>query len=171
LFCFILTSQVILHLQVILHWSLLLPSVWVALCTGIWKRRCSPYPVVANGLCSLGVGEYNFNIFQSGGIFSVCSTLIHEGQYFSVFCPSLVFQLHKLLKNDWSYPWIGICCVFGGEFFLLIWNVALCPITSGGNFSVPLALQPNRTVTLFFYFVPPWQESSLYVSVILGWRL
>ena len=63
--------------------------------------------------------------------------------------------------------WNFLCIWWG--VFLHIWNVALCPVTSGSNFSVPLALLPNRTVTLFFEFVPPWQESPLYV--LLGWRL
>jgi len=42
------------HHQVILCFSLLVPSVWVAFCTGIWKHGWSPYPMVANGLCNLG---------------------------------------------------------------------------------------------------------------------
>ena len=40
--------------HVILHWSFLLPSVWYAFCTCIWKHGWSPYPVIGNGLCNLG---------------------------------------------------------------------------------------------------------------------
>ena len=42
------------------------------------------------------------------------------------------------------------------------------PVTSGGNFSVPSSLQPSRRLTLCFDFVPPWQESPLYVNVLLA---
>jgi len=62
---------------------------------------------------------------------------------------------------------------FSGEFFTFLKQPGLLyvPVTSGGNFSVPSALNPSRTVTLCFDFVPPWQESPLYVIVSLGWRL
>jgi hypothetical protein len=47
-----------------------------------------------------------------------------------------------------------------GRFFKFLkqWGLLYLPITSQGNFSVPLALHPSRTVTLCFDFVPPWQN-------------
>ena len=55
--------------------------------------------------------------------------------------------------------------------FLKQWGLLYMPVASGDNFPVPSTLQLSRTVTLCFDFVPPWQESPLYVSVLLGWRL
>lgn len=45
--------------------------------------------------------------------------------------------------------------------FVKQWDVLYLPVTSGGNFSVPSALQPSRIVTPCFDFVQPWQESPL----------
>jgi hypothetical protein len=102
--------------------------------------------------------------------------LVNEEQDFSVFCLHLAIHLHKkLLKRGRSHPRIGICCVVSGEFFFFYiskqWGLLYLPITSGGNFFVPPVLQPSRTMTFYFNFVPPLQESPLYVNVLLGWRL
>ena len=153
--------------QLILRRSLPLPAVRVASCIAIWKHGWSPYLVV--------LGRKNItNIFQGSGISWVCSTLVNEEQDFSVFCLYMAIQSHKkLLRSGWSHPWIGICCVFGGNCFTFMkqWGLFYLPITSGGNFSVPPVLPTTRRVTLCFDFVPPWQESPFYVYVVLGWRL
>jgi len=64
-----------------------------------------------------------------------------------------------------------VCLV--GSFFYIYAAVGFVALAnhSGGNFSVPSSLQPSRIVTLCFDFVPPWQESPLYVNVLLGWLL
>ena len=49
-----------------------------------------------------------------------------KSKIFLFFAPHLAIQLHKkLLKRGWSHPWIGIWCVFGGEF-LLFWSSRVC---------------------------------------------
>jgi hypothetical protein len=119
--------------------------------------------------CAILGEKYNFNIFQSNDNYWVCSTLANEEQDFC-FLPSgdpiAQETPQKWLKS--SIHWNLLCIWWEIFTFLKQWGLLYLPITSGANFSVPSALQPRRSVTLCFYFVPPWQESPSYVSVLLG---
>jgi len=96
----------------------------------------------------------------------VCSTLVNEEQDF--FCFLLLFgdPIAQETPQKWlkmSMHW-NLFCIWWEIFtFLKQWGLLYLPVTSGGNLSVPSALQPSRRVTLCFDFVPPRQESPLCV--------
>ena len=69
-----------------------------------------------------------------------------------VLCHCLAMQLHKKLLTHWleSSMNLNLLCIWWGVFLTLLkqWGLLYLPITSRGNFSVPSALQPSRTLTL-----------------------
>jgi len=124
--------------------------------------------------CAIWGKKCNFNIFQSSGICWVCSTLANEQQDFSVVAP--IWQSNCIRNSSKVAEVIhelefAMYLVESSFTLLKQWGLLYLPITSEVNFSVALALQPSRTVTLCFDFVSPWQQSPLYVNVFLGWRL
>jgi hypothetical protein len=100
----------------------------------------------------------------------VCSTLVNKGQDFCFLSlsvdPNEQETLQKQMKSSMNW---NLLCIWWGDFYISeAMGFVVC--ASQGNFSVPSSLQLGRTVTLCSDFVPPWQESPLYVNVLLGWR-
>jgi len=163
-----------IHHQVILHQSLLLSSIWVAFCTGIWEYGWSAYPVVANGFCSLGGKNRNVTFFRAVVSPRCAAHWSMKSKIFLFFAP---FWWYICTRNSSKVAEVihdleGAWYLVGSFYtFLKQWCLLYLPFSSGCNFSVPSALQPSRTVTLCFDFVPSWQESPLYVSVLLDRRL
>jgi hypothetical protein len=133
--------------------------------------------VVANGLCNLGK-KHNFSIFESSGVSWAVVSLGCAAHWslqskIFLFWPLSDNSFAKETPQKWqkfSVNWNLLCI---GEFFIFLKQLGLLyfPVSSGGNFSVPSALQPSRTVTLCFDLVLPWQESPSYACVLLGLRL
>jgi hypothetical protein len=75
----------------------------------------------------------------------------------------------KQMKSPMNW---NLLCIWWGDFYIseAVGFVVLA-VASEGNFSVPSSLKLSRTVTICFDFVPPWQESPLFVNVLLGWKL
>jgi hypothetical protein len=100
--------------------------------------------------------------------------LVNEEQDFSVFLHPSSIPVAQETPPKWlksSMNW-NLLPIWWGLFYISETVVlVVLPFTSGCNFSVPSALQLSRTVTLCFDFVPSWQETPLYVSVLLDRRL
>ena len=170
---FILTSQAILHHQVILRWSFYwLPNELLSI--QAFESMNDPHIRCLQMACAVWGEKCNFNILQSSGIFCVCSTLVNEGKISMFFisiwqsnCTRISSKVAEVIHE------LEFALHLVGSFFTFLKQCGLLylPVTSGGNFSVPSTLQSNRTMTLCFDCVPPWQVSPVYVNVLLGWRL
>ena len=142
--------------QVILHQSLLLSSIWVAFCTGIWERGWSPYPLVANGLCNLGWKNRNVIFFIAVVSPGCAAHWSMKSKIFLFFAP---FWRSSCTRNSSKVAEVipeleGAWYLLGSSYtFLKQWCLLY----------LPSALRPSRTVTLCFDLVPSWQESHFIV--------
>ena len=162
-----------IHHQVILHQSLLLSSIWVAFCTGIWEYGWSPYPVVANGFCSLGGKNRNITFFRAVLSPGCAAHWSMKRKIFLFFAPlwwssctrnsSKVVEVIHELEGAWYLV---------GSFYTFLKQWCLCTCHSPVDVISLYHQHCNLAeVTLCFDFFPSWQESPLYVSVLLDRRL
>jgi hypothetical protein len=119
--------------------------------------------------CAIWGGKYNLVFFRA---MEALGCAAHWSMKSKIFLPLFGDLIAQETPQKWlklSMHW-NLLCIWW-EVFTFQCSLLYLPITSGGNFSVPSALQPSRRVTLCFYFVPPRQESPLIVNVLLCWRL